>query len=72
MGKPEDTAQTEEPKVVSTHQMFVVPPSLMRETLELLQEELPMAKCRDVVLKLEQCRIANINKPAQDDGTART
>lgn len=69
MGTPEDAVESAEPKVVSMQQMFVVPPALMRQTLDLLQAELPMAKCRDVVLQLEQCRIASINPVAKDNGT---
>ena len=57
-------------KKAPAQQMFVVPPALMRDTLDLLQSELSMSKCRNVVLQLEQCRIASINPVAKDNGTA--
>lgn len=43
-----------------TQNVVVVQPQLLSEVLRLLQDELPMSKCRAVVQALEQCQIAQV------------
>lgn len=60
----EDAAEYEapaQPQAQPQQQVFIVPPALMSDVLNKLQDELPMKSVRNVVLQLEQCPLMNLN-----------
>ena len=66
----DENETAEKPQPTQVQQIVAVPSPLFKQTLDLLQNELPMAKVRNIVLSLEQCRVLSLGvAPAEDGGS---